>query len=431
MIKRILKGKGTKAYTFSFLGNLFSSASQWVVLMLLSKMYGTVQMGQYALALAWILPLYAFFSLQIRNIHVADQTNVYGFNVFFGIRLISIAAFFCTTLLIGFIFYRNIFIVFLLGGLFKSFEMTSDMIHAEFHKRKLIITYSKMLIFRSVLAIVFNLLFFRLIPSYQWALVSLPAAYLCSMLIDIKLITNLKVSLKPDLKNPAAKKFAATGILTGLSLLLVYLLPGIPRFILEKFRDSFDVGIISGYLSLVIFSRIFVQAIVQNSLPVLAGYYDSLNINAFLSVLKKEALLVTILGALQFVLVPFSNILFPIIFNADFASRQGLLAVIFAGSLFGFLAFVLNNGINAMKLFRVQLPVYASLTVLSIVSGYLLIPLFGLYGAAYTFVIVNICACILLFIPFMSNINRSVKKARAAKPAHLIDNEHLEYKVIA
>ena len=184
----------------------------------------------------------------------------------------------------------------------------SDMIHAEFHKRRQIATYSKMLIFRSVLAILLNLVFFQLIPSYQWALVSLPAAYLCSMLIDIKLITNLKISLKPDLKSGNARKFVATGVLTGLSLLLVYLLPGIPRFVLERFRNSFDVGIISGYLSLVVFSRIFVQAIVQNSLPVLAAHFDKLNMSAFISVLKKEAMLVIILGALQFVLVPFFSI---------------------------------------------------------------------------------------------------------------------------
>ena len=87
--------------------------------MLLSKVYGTIQMGQYALALAWILPLYAFFSLQIRNIHVADQTNQYGFNVFFGIRFICTAIFFCTTLLIGFLFYRDIFIVFYLQAYLK------------------------------------------------------------------------------------------------------------------------------------------------------------------------------------------------------------------------------------------------------------------------------------------------------------------------
>jgi O-antigen/teichoic acid export membrane protein len=315
---------------------LFSAGSQWVVLMLISKLYGTTQMGVYSLAMAWILPFYAFFSLQIRNMHVADQTDTYGFNVFFQLRVVCAFVFLLTIALIGFLFYRNIFLVFFLGGLFKGIEMISDIIHAEFHKRKKIQVYSKMLMFRSALAIVLNLVMFKFIKSFQVALISLPIAYCCSMLVDFKLLANLPVKIKFDPHNPLIKKIVATGILTGLSLLLVYLLPNIPRFILEKFRNGFELGLFSGYLSLIVFSRIFVQSVVQNSLPYLAQHYDENNFEKFLSKLKKEALVITGLGFAQFLLVPLSNYLFPILFNKDFTGNQGLLCIIFAGSLFSF-----------------------------------------------------------------------------------------------
>lgn len=409
MISRFLKKGNAKSYSYSYLGNLFSSVSQWVVLMLISKLYGTAQMGSYALAMAWILPFYAFFSLQIRNIHVADQTNTYGFNVFFQIRIVCSLAFLIVTALTGYLFYRDIFFIFLLGGMFKSIEMISDIIHAEFHKRKKIEVYSKMLMFRSVLAIILNLLMFKFIKSFQVALISLPIAYCCSMFIDFRLLKNLQVKIKPGAYHPLIRKVVATGVLTGLSLLLVYLLPNIPRFILEKYRNSFELGLFSGYLSLVIFSRIFVQSIVQNSLPYLAQHYDEGNYDKFLSKLKKEALIITVLGLAQFLLVPLSNYLFPILFNKDFRGNQVLLCIIFAGSLFTFLAFVLNNAVNAMKLFRVQLPVYASLVVISFILGFLLIPRYGLNGAGMVYLLVNICLCAMLLAIVCLRLQGKVK----------------------
>ncbi|AYL98427.1 lipopolysaccharide biosynthesis protein [Mucilaginibacter celer] len=410
MIGRLLKKANAKSYSYSFLGNLFSSVSQWVVLMLISKLYGTAQMGSYSLAMAWILPFYAFFSLQIRNIHVADQTDTYGFNVFFMVRVVCAIAFLLTTALTGFLFYRDIFMIFLLGGLFKAIEMMSDIIHAEFHKRKKIEVYSKMLMFRSVLAILLNLLMFRFVKSFQLALISLPIAYCCSMLIDFKLLSNLKVKIRFDAGNPLIKKIVTTGVLTGLSLLLVYLLPNIPRFVLEKYRNSFELGLFSGYLSLIVFSRIFVQSVVQNSLPYLAQHYDENNFDKFLSKLKIEALVIGGLGLAQFILVPLSNYLFPILFNKDFKGNEGLLCIIFAGSLFSFMAFVLNNAINAMKMFRVQLPVYAALVAISFVLGFLLIPKYGLNGAGMVFLLVNVCLCLMMGIIIYNRLHNRIKE---------------------
>ncbi|MEO6150400.1 MAG: lipopolysaccharide biosynthesis protein [Mucilaginibacter sp.] len=406
MLAGVFKKGRAKSYSYSFMGNLLSSVSQWVVLMLIAKLYGTTQMGHYSLALAWILPLYAFFSLQIRNIHVADQTDTYGFNLFFQIRVVCAAVFFLTTLLIGYLFYRDIVLVFIMGGLFKSFEMVSDVIHAEFHKRKRIAVYSKMLMFRSMLAILLNLGMFRFIASFELALISLPLAYFCSMLIDFRLLKGLQIPVKLDIANPLVKKIIGTGVLTGLSLLLVYMLPNIPRFILEKFRSSFELGLFSGYISLVIFTRIFVQSVVQNSLPYLAQHYDDNNLAKFLSKLKKEAGLITVLGLLQFLLVPVSGYIFPLLFNKDFAGNQTLLCLIFTGSLFSFLAFVLNNGINAMKMFSIQLPVYACMVALSIGMAWFLIPKYGLNGAAMSVVVVNVTLCATLFSIIITKLNQ-------------------------
>ncbi|TCC96814.1 lipopolysaccharide biosynthesis protein [Pedobacter psychroterrae] len=420
MVKRFLKGDQAKNYYYSFFGNLASAASQWVVLMLLSKLYGTAQMGDYALAMAWILPLFAFFSFQIRNIHVSDQAGEYGFNVFLKIRIACALLFFVTVTSIGFLFYKPIATIFLLGAFFKSFELVSDMIHAEFHKRKKNEVYGKMLIFRSILSILLNVAMFSMVKSYQLALISMPLAYLCSMLIDFRLLKGLKMNISLKVDNSLVKKFLMTGVFTGLSLLLGYMMPNIPRLILDKYRSSFELGLFSGYLSLIIMTRIFVQAVVQNSLPYLAQYYDACNYGKFISTLKKEAVIITGLGLLQFVLVPFSNLFFPLLFNKDFSDNHILLCLIFAGSVFSFLGFVLNNAVNAMKILHMQLPVYASLVALAFVLGYLLIPRYGLNGAGWTFLTVNLCTAALLLLIILLKL-RTKLKTEGSSPDNIVD----------
>ncbi len=396
VFQKILKNKSTKNYSFLFIANLLGSASQWIILTLIAKIYGTNEMGSYSLVIAFALPLYAFFTLQLRNIYVADQEGKYHYSTFLNLRALSALLFLFCMLFIGAVFYRPLFLIFLFVGLSKFIEMFSDIIHAYFHKKQLIQIYCKQLIYRSILAITLNLVFFSFFKSFQLALISLPLAYLIVLLVDFLLISK-QTSISFSITwNENIKRMVYTGLFSGCSLLLVYMLPGIPRFFLEKVSGKFNLGIFSGYLSLVVFSRIFVQSITQNSLPKLSLDFDTNNFLGFINTIKKETAAILIIGLLQFLIIPVSDIVFPLLFNKDFKGNHFLLTIIFLGSLFSFLSFVFNNGLNAMKLFKVQLPVYLASSIFSIIAGYILIPKLGLMGAAYVFTSTSFIQCCLL-----------------------------------
>jgi O-antigen/teichoic acid export membrane protein len=75
-----------------------------------------------------------------------------------------------------------------------------------------------------------------------------------------------------------------------------------------------------------------------------------------------------------------------------------------------FLAFVLNNAVNAMKLFSVQLPVYALLVAISFVTGYLLIPRFGINGAGLVFLLGNVCLCVMMVSIIYVKLRAKIKE---------------------
>lgn len=406
----LLKNSYVKGLSFSFFGNLSNSISQWIIFSFIAKKFGTVELGSYSLAIAWILPLYAFFSLQLRNVHVSDQNDEYGFSTFYTLRVISSILFFVTVTLIGAIFYEDTFIVFLVLGVTRAFELVSDIFHAEFHRRKQIVTFSKRLLWRSFFTIIFTLITFQFIKRFEVALISIPLAYFINMVFDYILLRKEIGAFHFTLANKELlKKLLVTGIIIGVSLLLVYLLPSIPRFVLEKFRDKTELGLFSGYMYLIIFARLFVQAMTQNSLPHLASYYSNGNMDGFKKHIYKEIGFLTVIGLLQFIIIPMSDYIFPILYNKDFVGNKNLLLIIFTGSLFSFIAFSLNNALNAMKMFRVQLPIYSILVLISLIFAYLLIPKYGIIGAGAVFMISAFFQCVFLLFVLLNNIRSKNK----------------------
>ncbi|ASZ12390.1 hypothetical protein KTO58_12680 [Chitinophaga pendula] len=418
MIKA-LKGSSFKNYSYSFVGNFLSSFSQWVIFSLIAKKYGTGSMGVFSLAQAWILPLFAFFTFQLRNMHVSDQEDQYGLPVMFTTRIIGDALFLLIVIFIGLFFYQSSVGIFVSLGVAKFFEMISDIIHAEFQKQKKHFIYGRRLTVRSILSIALAALSFQFIQSFELALLSLPLAYFISLVMDFYYLKKEIGHLDIFSGNKTLlRQMLITGGITGLSLLLVYLLPNIPRFLLEKYAGSHELGLFAGYFYLIIFSRIFIQSIVQNSLPSLAAYLSKGEKGKFMRLVRKELLFVLVLGLMQFILVPISDFVFPLLYNKDFTGNKTLLTIIFAGSVFSFLAFSLNNVLNAMKYFRMQFPVYLALVLFCLGCGYLLISRSGVEGAAYTFLLTSIMQCILLLIPIYFGLKRTrpVKEAAIKEP---------------
>ncbi|MDN3689484.1 lipopolysaccharide biosynthesis protein [Cyclobacterium jeungdonense] len=398
-----------KNISYSFVSNVLVSFSQWIILSFISKKYGTEYLGGYSLVISYLLPLYSFLSFQLRNIYISRKVQTSDeYSNFFYLRITTSTLFFLISLFIGYFFYIEYFFIFLIIGTAKLIEGVNDIIYAYYHKKSEIVIYSKSLIRRSIILGIVSFLFFNLFDEFLISLISIPLSYLVVLLVDLYKYPDFNLLKINKAKINSIFSLFNTGIFAGFSLFIIYLIPNFPRIILENYTSTFQLGIFSGYMYIVIISRVLVQSIVQNSIPILSKKFIDKEKTSFLKIVKKELLILFAIGLLQFSILPFKDFIFPILFNDDFIGNTKLLIVIFTGSIFSFLSFGVNNAINAMGDFKIQVFIYLIVLSVTVISSFLLIPAYSLLGAGFVYLISSFIQFLTLVLFFKYRFEKRI-----------------------
>ena len=71
-----------------------------------------------------------------------------------------------------------------------------------------------------------------------------------------------------------------------------------------------------------------------------------------------------------------------LMFRAEYAGYSGLLTALMVAGALGYMASLLGYAVTAARSFRPQMPLFVVVTIASLVSSALLIPAYGLAGAA-------------------------------------------------
>ena len=71
-----------------------------------------------------------------------------------------------------------------------------------------------------------------------------------------------------------------------------------------------------------------------------------------------------------------------VMFRAEYASYAGLLTALMVAGAIGYMASLLGYAVTAARSFRAQAPLFAVVTVATVIASALLIPAYGLKGAA-------------------------------------------------
>ena len=81
-----------KNFSWALVGNVFYSACQWGMLIVLAKLGSVEMVGVYALAVAVAVPITLFGKLQLQTVFVTDARNEYPFGDYLGLRIITTVA---------------------------------------------------------------------------------------------------------------------------------------------------------------------------------------------------------------------------------------------------------------------------------------------------------------------------------------------------
>ena len=374
-------------FAWTLAGNVIYAGCQWGMISVLAKLGSTTAVGQFSLALAITAPILMLTNMWLRAVQATDARSEFRFSDYFTLRSLTTSAallFAALVVLISGYSKATAVIIMLVAGA-KSVESFTDIVAGllQKHERLDQVAISFMLkggfsllIFTATFAITRNVAAAAAALCTTWLLVFLS--------YDFRLARRL---LGPEASFLVwhrhrlwrlAKIAAPLGIVTALSTLNF----NIPRYALEHFRGTSELGIFSALGYVVIAITLLVNALGQSAVVRLSTYFANGNGRQFsLLLIRMSAMCLSasLAGLVLCKLVGYTFI--RMIYGAEYAAHIRLLQLFIVTSGISAVAAVLSFGMTAARQFKAQLPVLASTVTTCAALVWFLAARWGMIGA--------------------------------------------------
>lgn len=365
-------------------GNLIFSLSQWLIMIMVARLASKENLGQYALALAIVLPVYAVTNLQLRPLFILDDNGNknYIYSNFYYLRLLSSLVGFLVCIVLG-LYYDDIFLILFLVAGIKFLESLSDIIYAFYNSRDQTYLISKSLLLKGVgstLLCLLGLIFF----DFSWAISFILLNYfLIWYFLDNKYIskTNEIVEKKLDFR------ILNHAIPMGLTLGLVTLQSSVPRIFLHHYESTELVGVLSVLSYFVVIGSIFINSICQYLSPKIVNFWIN-DIKEFKRYYMTMQIISVLFGfVVLFFCYFFGHFILSLIYGEEFIEYERELNLIIFSGIFLYLSTVNGFTLTSIGYIGKQVYIFGFIALVTLLSSYILIPKFGIDGAIYSMLI--------------------------------------------
>lgn len=367
-------------------GNIVFAFSQWLMLIFFSQMSNPTQLGYYSYALAVTAPVFLLCNLQLRPLLVADlnTSKLFNFSQYFSLRLITIIFAVIISLIL---IKRDTTLSFVIMGVvvfIKASEAFSDIIYAYYNANKETFFISKSLTIKSILVIFSSFMILYLTRSIVYSLFATLFGYLLVLLfLDIKKnITHIR-----DIRffDRDLKVIFVSGLPLGIAVMLVSLQTNVPRYFLEHYLSIELVGVYTIFYYFLVIGGIVINSICQYLSPYFSEYYQDLNVYKLKNLIIQAFTISLTLGILGLAIsIPLHGFIVETIYGSDYIEYSYLLPYIMLAGIFSYLSVVSGYLLTSLKLFKIQVPLFLTLVILTTLYSYILIPRYEIIGAAYT-----------------------------------------------
>lgn len=367
-------------------GNIIFAFSQWLMLIFFSRMSDPTQLGYYSYALAVTAPIFLLSNLQLRPLLVADlnTSKSFSFSQYFSLRIITIVLAIVVSLF--FISGNTTFsiVVLTLVVLIKASEAFSDIIYAYYNASKKTTFISKSLTIKSLLVIISSFLVLYFTNNIIYSLIATLCGYIL-VLIFLDFRKNLDYIKNIKILDRDFKAIVFSGLPLGIAVMLVSLQTNIPRYFLEYYSSIEFVGIYTIFYYFLVIGGIIINSVCQYLSPYFSEYYQTLNTNKLKAIIIQAFFISLILGLIGLLIsLPLHKFIIQTIYGDGYVEYSYLLPYIMLAAVFSYLSVVSGYLLTSLKMLKIQMPVFILLAFLTLLYSYVLIPSYGLLGAAYT-----------------------------------------------
>lgn len=382
-------------------GNVAYGFSQWILLVALAKV-GTIEMvGNFALALAVVLPVLMFTSLSLRSLQITDALRSYRFLEYASLRLLTAILALVVIVVFGLVSgYSPVLLasLALIGGA-KAIEYVSDILYGLLQQEEDMAGIAISMVLRAILSVAALSLTVYFTHSLVWASLGLLACSGAVLLgYDIPkavagrnghLFAEIKTSLRYFGKLAKREhqrriwKLALTGLPMGFALMMVSLNLNIPRYFIQRNLGVAELGIFSAIATLLASGNVVINAVGQAAAPRMAtafAHRQNRKFSLLLTGLVAASLGLGGLGLLAAVLA--GQRAMALIYRPEYSTHQDVLIWLMAASGLYYLGSTLGYAVTAVRCFNPQLPLFVVAATVTALGCFVFIPSMGLRGAA-------------------------------------------------
>jgi O-antigen/teichoic acid export membrane protein len=384
-------------FSWTFVGNIVYAACQWAMLVVLAKLGAPEVVGQFALGLAITAPVIMLTNLQLRGVQATDARREYRFGDYLGLRLavtpLALVVIVGITLVSGYGWQTALVIFFV--GLAKVFESISDVFYGllQQHEQMDRIAISMMVkgplslvALGAAMVITGNIVCGTAALAAVWAFrlftYDMPSG--AAVLRTAHAEGDASESIWPRWERRRMLRLTWLALPLGFVMMLGSLMTNIPRYFIERFDGTHELGIFAAMAYIVIAGTTVVDALGQAVSPRLAQQYAAGEMGAFRTLTAKvlgiSALLAA--GGVLLSLIAGRQVL-TLLYRPEYAAHLAIFIWVVAAAGMGYLASVCGYAMTAARQFTIQVPIYAlSIAVVTLACAWL-VPGHGLLGAAW------------------------------------------------
>ena len=376
-------------FSWTFVGNVVYAASQWGMLVIIARLGTPAMVGEFALGLALTAPIVLFSNLQLRGIQANDARRRFAFNDYLTLRLITTALALCV--LGGLVATGNFTgpgLLILLIALTKSLESVSDVYYGLLQQHERLDVVAQSLMLRGVLSLAALAAGLYLTTSLLWGVVAMALCWAAVLvLFDIPRGARVLGSGSPNSKTwPSPERLgelARLALPLGFTMLLVSLNTNVPRYFIEQYEDTYALGIFSALAYIMVAGRTVVAALGQAASPRLSSYYAAGNRRAFRALATRLLSVGVLLGAggVAASLLAGGPLL-NFVYGTDYGEHRELFVHLMVAAAFIYVGSFAGYVMTAAQRFGVQAPLAGVVVLVSCLACWLLVPRYGLTGAA-------------------------------------------------
>jgi O-antigen/teichoic acid export membrane protein len=386
-------------FAWTLAGNVILAACQWGVLIVIAKMGNPSMVGDFALALALTAPVMLLANQGLRALLATDSREQVTFPDYLAYRIIT--TFLGLIVVCFFIHAGNHPLLILMVAAGKAIDTISDIIYGLFQSRDRMDRTAISMIAKGALSVtlVAGLMTTGsvVLAATGMAIASLtillgydfPQAirFMRARHHERSLQESALKLLRPTLTKTNLRTLLVLGMPLGIASFLNSLSTNIPRYLLERYEGAAMLGIFAANAYLIAAGNTFITALSQSCVARLARLHNNGEYKKFSNLLYKLLGIAAVMGlagvAVSLLWGPW---ILRLIYRPEYArwSQVFVLAMVTAG--LGYIAAFCTTALTAVRSIKIQPVILVGCIVTAYVLCEVLIPKFGIIGAAWTLV---------------------------------------------